>query len=165
MGGTVVKQPLLGLAVVALLLATSSGAWALTESLNQPRIFFRKDAEKTHIDALHDVVQDKKFAFRSGAISYWEPHFYTTLVYDGDTLALDRFLTALAKVPNARVKITLSPDLAKELRSMPSGAWSLRYSHQTPNEPEVRINLADGRIDVAKLLEKWLAERGGVQAK
>lgn len=154
------KSTLTLILAIAVLGVGVPSATALTESLNSPRIFFRKDADKAHMEAMHAVVQDKKFAFRSGAISYWEPHFYTTLVYDGDTLSLEQFLTALSKVPGTRVKITLSPDLAKELRSMPSGAWSLTYSHQTPDQPEVRINLADGRIQLGKLLEKWLAERG-----
>jgi hypothetical protein len=104
-------------------------------------------------------VQDKQFKFLAGGISYWEPDWSTTLVYGGDTKALNAFLHKLTQVRAVRVRVTFANDLAKEHKSAyPAGSWSVQYKHTAPDMLAVRINLAAEGIDPENL-DLPLAER------
>ena len=155
--------------------------------LNSPSINYNADVDKKLADATHAVLQDKQYHFLGGGHHMgWGPeHDGTTLVYKGDSKALDGFLTRLARVKGLRVKIRLSRDLSKQLGSgwwkdaalneassirgakitPPVPSWEVIHSKQVSDCVEVRINLADKDISMERLLEKWLVELTGEKDK
>src|SRR5439155_5374953 len=97
------------------------------------------------------VLRGEKLIFRGGLISYWSPDWSTTLVYGGDTKALNAFLMELSSLSGLRVKVSFSKDLDRESGSaLRSGSWWVKYSHVTPDVLTVRINLAAAEIDPAQ---------------
>jgi hypothetical protein len=127
-------------------------ALALSEQLHSPRIFFAKNYDPQKADVIAAVLKDPQFKFRDGLTSYWEPHFATTLAYDGDTKSLNTFLGNLSHIQGLHVLVTFSKDLAKETHSFPqAGSWWVEYRHTAPDTVTVRVNLASKEIDVEQL--------------
>ena len=92
---------------------------------------------------MESVLRSDKVKYLGGLVSYWEPEFSTTLVYDGDAQALTTFLAALNEVHGISVRLTFSNDLSKETGSaLQAGSWWVEYSHKMPDTVTVRINLA-----------------------
>ncbi len=165
------------------LLLTGARAEATVVLLHSPSIDFKAGVDKGLADAIHAVVQDKRFQFLGGGHGRgWGPeHDYTNLIYRGDTKALDSFLTRLARVQGLHVRVRLSGDLSKRLGEgwwkdefrnealAPFGAkitppvpgWEVVHSKKSPDRLEVWINLASPDLSVERLLEKWLVERAG----
>jgi hypothetical protein len=170
------------------LLLIQARAEATAIVLASPQISFRADVDKSLADAIHAVVQDRRFEFLGGAqhFGWGSEHDYTNLIYQGDTDALDSFLTKLSRVKGLHVKIRLSADLAQQLGKgwwkdqalnqalvLPDGAklappvpgWELVQNKQSPDQIMVWINLAAKDISVERLLEKWLVERAVEKTK
>ncbi|HEY7119491.1 MAG TPA: hypothetical protein VH475_23065 [Tepidisphaeraceae bacterium] len=140
------------LAALAAVLLSTTLASALTEELHSPRILFGKTFDPNKAAAITAVIQDRQFHFIDGQISYWEPDWATTLVYDGDTRSLNNFLGALAAVPKLRVNVLVSKDLASRTHGAhATGAWWLEYRHTAPDTVTVRVNLAAKGIDPDQL--------------
>lgn len=138
-----------------LVLAVGSQVFGLSEDLREARIFFRKDFDKQTVERVERVLKHKDFKFQGGLVSYWEPHFGTTLVYNGDSKSLNAFVGELSRVPGMRVKVSFSKDLSKETRGFPkAGSWWVKYSHLTPDVLTVRVNLAASELDPEQL-EFW----------
>lgn len=130
-------------------------AVALSEKLSEPNIFLPKTYDQKKAERIAQVLHNKQFKFLDGLTSYWPPHFATTLVYEGDTTALKRFLDELARVPGIKVRVTFSKDLAKEAGTGHGvGSWWVMYSHATPDVLTVRVNMAAAGIHPEQL-ELW----------
>ena len=146
-----------GTPILALLmLALGVGiALALSEQLHEPKIRFPKGYNANRSQQITDVLRKPESKFLDGMISYWEPDWSTTLVYGGDTKALNTQLADLGRIHGLRVKVTLSRDLSKETGSaLQAGAWWVKYRHTAPDVLEVRVNLAAEQIEL-KQLELW----------
>lgn len=118
-------------------------ALALSRSLPEPEIFFPKDYDTNRAEQVHSVLRSEKLKYLGGLVSYWEPEWSTTLVYDGDGQALTAFLAALNGVSGITVRLTFSNDLSKETGSaLQAGSWWVTYSHTMPDTVTVRLNLA-----------------------
>ena len=138
--------------LTAALLLVCPRAFALSEELRSPRILFPKNYDAQRSAAILAVVQDKRFTFKTGVISYWVPQWSTTLVYSGDTKTLATFLNDLAKIRGLHTHVTFSKDAAKETGSaLVPGSWWVKYSHTSPDALTVRINLSASDIDISKL--------------
>jgi hypothetical protein len=130
---------------------------ALSEYLRSPKIFFPKAFDAKKGEEIVKVLSKKESRFLDGLVSYWQPQWSTTLAYGGDTSALNAQLADLSRVPGMRVKVTLAPDLAKEVGTGHQvGNWWVKYKHTAPDVLEVRINLASKELDFGKL-ELWQA--------
>lgn len=138
----------LTLILVALVAAVNAQlACGLSRSLPQPEIYFPKGYDTNRAAQVESVLRSDQFKYLGGLVSYWEPEWSTTLVYDGDAHALTGFLAALNKVHGISVRLTFSNDLSKETGSaLQAGSWWVKYSHTTPDTITVRINLAAGPL-------------------
>jgi hypothetical protein len=132
------------LTLVALALAvTVHIAFGLSRSLPQPEIFFPKSYDSNRAEQVHSVLRADTFKYLGGLVSYWEPEWSTTLVYDGNAQSLAAFLAALNGVKGITLRLTFSSDLSKETGSaLQAGSWWVMYSHTVPDTITVRINLA-----------------------
>jgi hypothetical protein len=129
--------------VAATLAAAGNCAFGLSLSLPEPQIFFPQGYDTNRANQVLSVLRSDKFKYLGGLTSYWEPDFYTTLVYEGDGRALTAFLAALNEVKGMSVRLTFSSDLSKETGSaLQAGSWWVIYSHTMPDTITVRINLA-----------------------
>jgi hypothetical protein len=159
-GGSEVKKALAVAVAFTALVSVVKPVFALSVALDHPEIFFPKQYDQRKAEQALQVLRSKKLIFRGGLISYWPPDWSTTLVYGGNTKALNAFLTELSGVPGLRVKVSFSRDLDKESGSaLRSGSWWVKYSHVTPDVLTVRINLAAAEI-VPDQLEMWSAPVG-----
>ena len=131
-------------ALAALVLAAFAPAVsALSEGLNSPKIHFPKSYDEARAEKLGAVIRSEKFRYLGGLTSYWEPEWSTTLVYEGDAAALNAMLAGFHAVEKITVRVTFSPDLAKETGSaLQAGSWWVMYSHTSPDTVTVRVNLA-----------------------
>ncbi|MGO8927051.1 MAG: hypothetical protein ACLQU3_09210 [Limisphaerales bacterium] len=130
--------------LVAVVAAVSvQQAFGLSRSLPRPEIYFPQGYDTNRAEQVDSVLRSDKFRYLGGLVSYWEPEWSTTLVYDGDAQALATFLAALNEVRGISVRLTFSSDLSKETGSaLQAGSWWVKYSHTMPDTITVRINLA-----------------------
>ncbi len=135
---------LIGFTLVALAVTmTAHRIFALSRSLPQPDIFFPQNYDTNRADQVHAVLRSNKFKYLDGLVSYWEPEWSTTLVYEGDAQTLTAFIGALNEIRGISVRLTFSGDLSKEPGSaFRAGSWWVKYSHTTPDAITIRINLA-----------------------
>jgi len=125
---------------------------ALSIALPSPEIRFPQDFDAKTAAAMEGVLHDKQFKYIDGLYSHWPPAWGTTLVYGGDTAALQAMIDRLSRVPKIHLRLTFSQDLSRESGTGHSaGNWWVMYSHQTPHVLSIRVNLAPGQIDISKL--------------
>jgi hypothetical protein len=130
--------------IAALLLAGLNSAFCLSVNLPQPQIYFPQGYDTDRAEHVNSLLRSDRFKYLCGLTSYWEPDFFTTLVYEGNDLALTKFLDELNKIEGISVRLTFSKDLSKETGSaLQAGSWWVIYSHTKPDTITVRINLAD----------------------
>ncbi|MGO8931286.1 MAG: hypothetical protein ACLQU3_30895 [Limisphaerales bacterium] len=127
----------------AAVVVTVESAFGLSMSLPRPEIYFPQGYDTNRAQQVESVLRSNQFKYLGGLVSYWEPEFSTTLVYDGDAHSLTAFLAALNEVHGINVRLTFSSDLSKETGSaLQAGSWWVKYSHTMPDTLTVRINLA-----------------------
>ncbi len=120
---------------------------ALSLELPTPSIYFPKGYDTNRAEQILAVLRSDRFKYLDGLTSYWPPAWSTTLVYKGDARDLNGFVAALNKVSGVTVRVTFSPDLAKEAGSaLPAGSWWVIYSHTAPDTITVRVNQAKGAL-------------------
>ena len=116
---------------------------ALSEELSSPKIHFPPKYDEERAKKVDAAIHSDGPKFLGGLVSYWEPKWSTTLVYDGDAEALNGLLAKLHEVPGLAVQVTFSRDLSKETGSaLQAGSWWVTYSHTEPDTITVRVNLA-----------------------
>jgi len=112
---------------------TTGRAFALSEELHSPAIFFPKGYDTNRAERILAILRStNQFEFRGGMTSYWEPKFQTTLIYDGSSSQLKSFVAALDAIEGVRVHLVYADDL-KTAKILPTGSWSVEYSHTMPN--------------------------------
>ena len=123
--------------------ATVQDAFALSEKLHRPKIFWPKKHDPNTAAQVERVLSSDKFKYLDGMTSYWEPKWQTTLAYDGDAKALSAFIKALNDIQGIHVRLTICRDLSKESRgSLSAGSWWVQYRHTLPDTVTIRLNLA-----------------------
>ena len=135
------------LLAVLLLSFIGGPALALSMELHDPSIFFPKSFDQDKAALIKAGLTDPKYKFKEGLTSYWEPKFATTLVYNGDTAALNSMISRLSAIKGMEVNVTYSDDLAKETHGFPpAGNWWVVYDHTKPNTLTLRVNRASKEI-------------------
>ena len=149
------KRMLAGVAAVGLLAAAGT-ALALSIAIQSPEIHFPKGYDEARAEAIETVLSEKRLQHIDGLYSHWPPKWSTTLVYAGDTQALNTMLAGLGRVPGVKVRVTFARDLAKECgEGHSAGNWWVEYAQTQPNVLTVRVNLASKAMDL-ETLEIWL---------
>jgi hypothetical protein len=146
---------------LALALIPLSPVLALSLARTVPEIHFPAGHDAARAERIHTVLRADALRYLGGLTSFWEPKWATTLVYGGDAAALNALLAQLHRIPGLKLRVTFSPDLAKESGSgHPTGAFWVVYSHTAPDTLTVRINLAAEEMkDLALDLPAAPAER------
>jgi hypothetical protein len=138
----------LGSALTALALSTPIG-----RDINFPKNYDPKKAA-----AIRKVIQDERFKFVGGIVSYWEPDFGTRLSFDGDAKSLNEFIAALRELPGIGLRVVLYHGRDDELRR--DSPWQLDFSQARPNQLTVYLNLNAPGLDLDKVhLPEWPAAR------
>ncbi len=160
MSNPLMKTPLfrrlgIGLLTAGWLAIPATPAMALSEMLSSPKIHFPAKYDEERARKVETVLKSKALKFLGGLVSYWEPEWSTTLVYDGDAESLNGLLAELHQVPGLAVQVTFSPDLSKETGSaLQAGSWWVTYSHTKPDTITVRVNLAAETLEGDGLILK-----------
>ena len=113
-------------------------------------ISFPKDYDPQKAKAIRHVIEDQRFKFVDGIVSYWPPDFGTRLSYEGDANSLNEFLAALRKISGISLRFVLYHGRDEELRR--DSAWQLDFSQARPDELTVYLNLNAKHLDWDKVL-------------
>src|SRR5215467_11054646 len=70
-------------------------------------INFPENYDPQKAKAIRAVIQDERFKFVGGIVSWWEPDFGTRLSFEGNTDSLNEFLAALRRLPGIRLRVIL----------------------------------------------------------
>jgi hypothetical protein len=128
-------------------------AFALSTPIGRD-INFPKDYDPQKAKAIRSVIQDKRFTFVDGIVSYWPPDFGTRLSFDGDADSLNDFLKALRSLPGIGLRIILYQGRDDELRR--DSPWQLDFSQAHPDRLTIYLNLNAAKLDFSKVnLPEW----------
>lgn len=142
--------------LVAFLLQTAA-AFALSAPIGRD-INFPKDYDPQKAKAIRRVIQDERFKFVDGIVSYWPPDFGTRLSFDGDADSLNDFLTALRGLPGIGLRVILYHGRDDELRR--DSPWQLGFSQAHPDQLTVYLNLNAPKLDFRRVkLPEWPPRR------
>jgi hypothetical protein len=129
--------------LLALTLLPLAPASALSLMRSSPEIHFPANHDPARAERIHTALRAEALRYLGGLTSFWEPEWATVLTYDGDAAALNSLIAALHKIPGLKLRLTFSPDLAKETGSaLQAGTFWVTYSHTAPDTLTLRINLA-----------------------
>lgn len=143
----------LSLAVLTGLLMSAPLAFGLSRQIGRD-IEFPKGYDPEKAKAILAVVQDKRFEFTGGVVSYWPPDWSTRLSFTGDTESLNNFFSALRGINGIGLRVVLYHGRDDELRR--DTPWQLDFSHARPDQLTVYLNLAAKTLDLGKLkLPDW----------
>jgi hypothetical protein len=147
------KSIKLTIAVLGGLLFSGALVFGLSREIGRD-IEFPKDYDPQKAKAILGVVQDQRFAFTSGIVSYWPPDWGTRLSYTGDAESLNEFLRALRSVQGVGLRVILYHGRDDDLRQ--DSPWQLDFSHARPDQITVYVNLNAKTLDLAKVkLPEW----------
>lgn len=124
------------------------GACALSRSIGRD-IEFPKDYEPKKAEAIRKVIQNEKFRFVDGTVSYWPPDWGTRLSFEGDAASLNGFFAELRRLEGIRLRLILYRGRNDELRR--DSTWQLDFSHARPDQLAVYLNLNSTHIDFYKI--------------
>jgi hypothetical protein len=120
-------------------------------------IEFPKDYEPKRAEAIRKVIQDERFKFVDGTVSYWPPDWGTRLSFEGDATSLNEFFVELRKLDGIGLRLILYRGRNDEQRH--DSSWQLDYSHAHPNQLTVYLNLDSTNLDFDKItLPEWPAK-------
>ncbi|HEX4644915.1 MAG TPA: hypothetical protein VH598_04840 [Verrucomicrobiae bacterium] len=149
------KTPKLTLILVGIILFHSAAVFALSTSIGRD-INFPKNYDPQKAKAIRAVIQDERFKFVGGTVSYWEPDFGTRLSFEGDAKSLNEFFTALRGLRGISLRVVLYRGRNDELRR--DSPWQLDFSQARPNELTVYLNLNSAALDFGEVkLPEWPA--------
>ena len=112
-------------------------------------IEFPKDYDAAKAAAIRKVIQNERFTFVDGTVSYWEPDFGTRLSFEGDASALNEFMAELRKLPGISLRLILYRGRDDEQRR--DSAWQLDYSKARPDQLTVYLNLNAKNLEFDKI--------------
>ena len=141
------------LTLLAGCLFKSAVVFALSTPIGRD-INFPNDYDPQKARAIRAVIQDTRFKFTGGIVSYWEPDFGTRLSFEGGAESLNDFLAALRRLPGIGLRVILYRGRNDELRR--DGPWQLDFSQARPNQLAVYVNLNALEMDFDKVkLPDW----------
>jgi hypothetical protein len=141
--------------LVAALLLQTLAAFALSmpigRDINFPKAYDPKKAE-----AIRKVIQDERFKFVDGIVSYWPPDWGTRLSFTGDAGSLNDFFQALRNLPGIGLRVILYHGQDQEMRR--DSPWQLDFSQARPEQLTVYLNLNAKGLDFDQaMLPDWPA--------
>ena len=149
------RRGLLAPGLLCALVLGSLSAWALSVPIGSD-INFPKDYEPGKAAAIRKIIQDERFKFVGGIVSYWEPSVATRLSFEGDAASLNEFLAALRNLRGMGLRVILYHGRNDELRR--DSPWQLDFSQAHPAELTVYLNLNAPGLDFEKVkLPDWPA--------
>ncbi len=96
-------------------------------------------------------MSDPKLKYADGIVSYWPPEWGTTLVYNGDTEALNALLADLHGIKGLSVAVSFSRGALATSQGGASGHWEVHYAQNAPDTLSVVVSLRPDTIDLEKL--------------
>lgn len=139
--------------LLVLLFLQAIRAFALSTPIGRD-INFPKDYDPQRAKAIRSAIQDERFKFVGGIVSYWPPEFGTRLSFEGDADSLNDFLAALRRLPGIGLRLVLYHGRSDELRR--DSPWQLDFSQARPDQLTVYINLNGAGLDLDKVkLPEW----------
>lgn len=141
------------LLLLALVLCHTGPSFALSTEIGRD-IDFPKDYDPSKAQAIRKVIQDERFQFVDGLVSYWPPDFGTRLSFAGDAESLNEFFSALRGLRGIGLRVVLYRGRDDELRR--DSAWQLDFSHARRDQLTVYLNLNAPTLDFGKIkLPDW----------
>jgi hypothetical protein len=135
-------------AVLAGLLFSAPMVFGLSRSIGRD-IEFPKGYDPEKAKAILQVVQDKRFEFTEGIVSYWPPDWGTRRSFTGEAKSLNEFLEALRLVRGIGLRVILYHGRDDEGRR--DSPWQLDFSHARPDQLTVYVNLNAKTLDLAEV--------------
>ena len=122
--------------VAALLLGGVGNVFALMAELKEPGVAHTTDYPKAAQEQVAAALKRPDYKFLKGHFINW----HTSLLYAGDTKALNLFLDALAKCPGVTLHVSFVSD------PIPGEPCDWHVSHMAyENKFHVRVNLGDAK--------------------
>jgi hypothetical protein len=119
-------------------------------------INFAKEYNPDRAAAIRQVIQNERFKFVDGIVSYWPPDFGTRLSFTGDAASLNEFFDALRGLHGISLRVILYRGRDDEQRR--DSPWQLDYSQARPDQLTVYLNLNAPSLDLEKVkLPEWPA--------
>ena len=148
------KQVLFILALIAFVVQP---VHALSRPIGRD-IEFPEEYPAEKAKAILNVVQNEKYQFVDGIVSYWPPDWSARLSFTGDAESLNSFLSDLRELRGLGLRVLPYHGENTELRR--DSAWQLDFSHARPYQLTVYLNLNRKHIDWGKVkLPEWEAKR------
>ena len=136
-------QSLLAPLLCAILLATATDALALAGELKEPGVALPQDYPQTAQEQVMAALKRPDCKFLKGSFINW----HTSLLYAGETKALNQFLDALAKCPGVTLHVSF---VATD--TIPGEPCDWHVSHDAhANSFHIRVNLKSERIKLPDL--------------
>jgi len=132
-----------------LLLLLPVAVFALSRPIGRD-IEFPKDYEAAKAAAIRKVIQNERFTFIDGIVSYWEPDYATRLSFTGDASALTEFLAELRKLPGLSTRLILYRGRDDEQRR--DSTWQLDFSKAHPDRLTLYLNLNAKGLEFDKII-------------
>ncbi|MEN9575201.1 MAG: hypothetical protein RL514_3056 [Verrucomicrobiota bacterium] len=130
--------------LAALLVATAANAFALAGDLKEPGVALPQDYPKAAQDQVMAALKQPDCKFLKGHFINW----HTSLLYAGETKALNLFLDALAKCPGVTLHVSFTTDPVPR----DDGQCDWFVSHDAhANSFHVRVNLKSERLKLPDL--------------
>ena len=131
-------------------------AYALSRSIGRD-IEFPKNYDSKKSEAIRKVIQNERFKFVDGTVSYWPPDWSTRLSFEGDAASFNEFLAELRALPEIGLRLILYRGRNDELRR--DSTWQLDFSHARPNQLTVYLNINSTNIDFGRIaFPQWPAK-------
>lgn len=142
------------LAALVLFCSMLTPAFALSREIGRD-IEFPKGYDPSKAQAILKVVEDARFNFVGGIVSYWPPDWSTRLSFEGDAASLNQFILALRQIPAVGFRLVLYAGRNDELRR--DSSWQLDFSHAHPDELTLYLSLNSKNVDFGKVqFPAWL---------
>ena len=137
-------KALLAPLLCAALLATATDAFALAGDLTEPGVALPTGYPKAAQEQVLAALNRPDCKFLKGHFINW----HTTLLYAGETKALNQFLDALAKCPSVTLHVSFTTDPVPR----DDGRCDWFVSHDAhANSFQVRVNLKSERLKLPEL--------------
>jgi hypothetical protein len=141
---------------IALIIAPLS-SYALSVVIGRD-IHFPNHYDPAKAAAMRKVIQNGRFQFTGGVVSYWPPDWGTRLSFEGDAVSLSDFLSELRNIPGIDLRLVLYQGRNDELRR--DSSWQLEFSQAHPDRLSLHLNLNSTNVDFYKIrFPDWPANK------
>ena len=131
-------------------------AFALSRSIGRD-IEFPKDYDPRKAEAIRKVIQNKRYKFVEGMVSYWPPDWGTRLSFEGDAASFNEFMDELRHLSGIGLRLILYHGRNDELRR--DSSWQLDFSHARPVQLSLYLNVNSTNIDFYQItFPEWPAK-------